>query len=302
MAGRRGYAWSSLAICVAIVLAALLLHGVFGDIGLLYTVLLIPIGLAVFIVAHDVLHRRNAAATERRQLARERDHVRRTVDFIADPDLTEQERLAVIDAFIPRLRREPADSLHDRPADSLHDRPADSLHDRYVLVPELAAPARALLERARRAVMSVYTSQAMRLRLLDGLANEVLLPRQIWEIAVLLRTQTRLWQEQERAMSGVVTPELRAVLAPQQEALHRSAAAVEARVTRLERYAHRVAEADAALRARDALARNDAYRALLAHTDDTDGLAALEAQGEALEETLARTVRQAVEAGHTLAT
>jgi hypothetical protein len=294
VAGRRGYAWSSLAICVAIVLAALLLHGVFGDIGLLYTVLLIPIGLAVFIVAHDVLHRRNAAATERRQLARERDHVRRTVDFIADPDLTEQERLAVIDAFIPRLRREPADSLHDRPA--------DSLHDRYVLVPELAAPARALLERARRAVMSVYTSQAMRLRLLDGLANEVLLPRQIWEIAVLLRTQTRLWQEQERAMSGVVTPELRAVLAPQQEALHRSAAAVEARVTRLERYAHRVAEADAALRARDALARNDAYRALLAHTDDTDGLAALEAQGEALEETLARTVRQAVEAGHTLAT
>ncbi|MEV4472562.1 hypothetical protein [Nonomuraea sp. NPDC049504] len=294
MAGRRGYAWSSLAICVAIVLAALLLHGVFGDIGLLYTVLLIPIGLAVFIVAHDVLHRRNAAAAERRQLARERDHVRRTVDFIADPDLTEQERLAVIDAFIPRLRREPADSLHDRPA--------DSLHDRYVLVPELAAPARALLERARRAVMSVYTSQAMRLRLLDGLANEVLLPRQIWEIAVLLRTQTRLWQEQERAMSGVVTPELRAVLAPQQEALHRSAAAVEARVTRLERYAHRVAEADAALRARDALARNDAYRALLAHTDDTDGLAALEAQGEALEETLARTVRQAVEAGHTLAT
>ncbi|MEV4563296.1 hypothetical protein AB0K12_05920 [Nonomuraea sp. NPDC049419] len=286
MAGRRGYAWSSLAICVAIVLAALLLHGVFGDIGLLYTVLLIPIGLAVFIVAHDVLHRRNAAAAERRQLVRERDHVRRTVDFIADPDLTEQERLAVIDAFIPRLRREPADSLHDR----------------YVLVPELAAPARALLERARRAVMSVYTSQAMRLRLLDGLANEVLLPRQIWEIAVLLRTQTRLWQEQERAMSGVVTPELRAVLAPQQEALHRSAAAVEARVTRLERYAHRVAEADAALRARDALARNDAYRALLAHTDDTDGLAALEAQGEALEETLARTVRQAVEAGHTLTT
>ncbi|MET8863087.1 hypothetical protein ABZW11_09060 [Nonomuraea sp. NPDC004580] len=49
MAGRRGYAWSSLAICVAIVLAALLLHGAFGDIGPLYTVLLIPIGPAVFI-------------------------------------------------------------------------------------------------------------------------------------------------------------------------------------------------------------------------------------------------------------
>ncbi|WP_406674545.1 hypothetical protein WBK31_07695 [Nonomuraea sp. N2-4H] len=295
MATRRGYAWSSLAICVAIVLSAFLLHGVFGEVGLLYTVLLIPMGLAVFIVAHDVLSRRNAAAAERRRLAGEREHVRRTVDFIADPDLTEQQRLAVIDALIPRVRR-----VRDRQKDRYPDPHEDPFTVRYVIVSELSPPARALLERARRAVTSVYASRAMRLRLLDGPANEMLLPRQIWEIALLLRAQTRLWQEQERAMSGVVTPELRAVLEPQQEALRRSAAAVKARVERLERYARRVAEADAALRARDALAANHKYRALLARTDDAEGPAALEAQAEALEETLARSVREAAEAGHTL--
>ena len=102
-------------------------------------------------------------------------------------------------------------------------------------------------------------------------------------------------------MRGVVTPELMAVLEPQQEALRRSVAAVTARVESLERYAHRVQEADAALRARAALDNNDKYRALLAHTDDADAMRSLEASGDALEQTLAKSVREAIEAGQTLA-
>ncbi|WP_052422887.1 hypothetical protein [Nonomuraea candida] len=284
MAKGRGYALLSVAVCAAIVLIGFVLYDALGFDGLLYTILLVPIGLAVLVVAHDTVRRRALAAEEEeRRLARERDHVKRTVDFVADPDLTERQRLAVIDSFIPRLRvsRTP-------------------YRDRLVLVPELSPSARSLLERARAAVMTVYTSQAMRKRLLDGLANEVLLPRQIWEIAMLLRVQTHLQEEQDRARRGVVTPELLAVLEPQQEALRRSVASVTARVEQLERYARRVQEADAALRAREALDNNDKYRALLAHTDDTDGMRALEAHGQALEETLARSVREAIEAGQTL--
>ncbi|MGP4097639.1 hypothetical protein [Nonomuraea sp. KM90] len=283
MAKVRAYAFLSVAICAAVLLAGLVLYGTAGLSGILFALLLVPVGLCAFVVAHDVFRRRDLVTAERHLLAHERDHVRRTVDFVADPDLTEQERLAVIDSFIPRLRGS------SRPS-----------RDRFVLVPELSPPARALLERARTAVMSVYTSQVMQKRLLDGLANEVLLPRQIWEIALLLRVQTHLQQEQARAMRGVVTAELMAVLEPQQEALRRSVAGVTARVEGLEGYARRVQEADAALRAQEALGNNEKYRALLAHTDDTDGLRDLETRGEALRETLARSVREAIEAGQTL--
>ncbi|MEV0385125.1 hypothetical protein [Nonomuraea sp. NPDC050643] len=282
-----GYALASAGICAAVILTGFVLATRFGLGVLVIAVILALLGICTSLVTGDALRRRRLFAAEQRRLAQERDHVRRTVDFVADPGLTEQERLAVIDCFIPRLGRHPARSPY---------------RDRFVIVRDLAPAARALLERARAAVMSVYTSEVLRLRLLDGLANEVLLPRQIWEIALLLRVQTHLRQEQERAMRGVVTPELRAVLEPQQEALRRSEAAVEARVKELERYAYRVGEADAAIRARAALANNDKYRALLAHTDDADGMRALEAQGDALEETLAKSVREAIEAGQTLAT
>ncbi|GAA2856483.1 hypothetical protein [Nonomuraea rubra] len=277
------YALLSVASCAAVLVTCLALYLVAGPVGAVFSVLVALVGLCAFIVAQDTVRRRSLAAEEDRRLAQERDHVRRTVDFVADPALTEEERLTIIDSFVPRLRVSRA-----------------PFRDRLVLVPELSPAARALLERARRAVVSVYTSQAMRHRLLDGLANEVLLPRQIWEIAMLLRVQTHLRQEQDRAMRGLVTPELRAVLEPQQEALRRSEASVTARVEQLERYARRVQEADAALRAREALDNNDKYRALLAHTDDDEGMRALETQGAALEETLARSVRVAIEAGQTL--
>ncbi|MFG2073020.1 hypothetical protein [Nonomuraea maritima] len=286
MAKSGGHALATAALCVSVLVVVAVLGAVAGyasPVIALVAVLAAPCGL---VLTYDLLRRREDAAEERRLLARERDHVRRTVDFVADPDLTEEERLAVIDSFVPRLG-----ARADRAV----------LTERLVLVRELPPPARALLERARRAVTSVYASLAMRHRMLDGLANEVVLPRQIWEIAVLLRTQASLQEEQDRARRGLVTPELEAVLEPQQEALRRSLAAVTSRVESLERYARRVQEADAALRAREALDNNHKYRALLARTHDQDAVRALEAQGEALEETLARSVREAVEAGRTLA-
>jgi len=284
----RGWGWAlaSLAASVGVLLTGITLFVRLGPLAAVVAVLLAPVVLCGFVLVHDVFRRRALTTEEQRLLAQERDHVRRTVDLIADPALTEEERLAVLDCFIPRLAQGVSGSPY---------------RDRFVVVTELPATARAQLDRARRAVTVVYRSQVMHRRLLDGLANEVLLPQQVWEIARLLRTQTDLQEEQNRARQGLVTPELLAVLEPQQEALNRSVAAVTARVEGLERYARRVREADAALRAREALDNNHKYRALLAHTDDAEGMRALTAHGDALEETLARSVREAIEAGQTLA-
>jgi hypothetical protein len=252
-----GYALASLAAGMAILVMASVVYVEIGPEAVVLALLVLPIVLGGFVIIQDTLRVKSIAAAEERLLARERDHVRRTVDFIADPSLTEEARLAVIDCFIPRLGLDAA---------------ASPYRDRFVVVSDLAPSARALLERARGAVMTVYASEVMRRRLLDGLANELLLPRQIWEIALLLRVQTHLHEEQRAARQGVVTPELLAVLEPQQRALRRSIDAVTARVESLERYAHRVQEADAALRAQAALGNNEKYRALLAHTDDDEGM------------------------------
>jgi hypothetical protein len=281
-----GYALASIAVCAGALVIGTVLVSELSLGAMVVALLVVPIVLGGFVVLQDTHRRRALANAELLLLARERDHVRRTVDFVADPSLTEEQRLEVIDCFIPRLRLNAAQSPY---------------RDRFVVVSELAPFARALLERAREAVMAVYNSEVMRRRLLDGLSNDVLLPRQIWEIALLLRVQTHLHEEQRQARQGVVTPELLAVLEPQQEALRRSIDSVTARVEGLERYAHRVQEADAALRARTALGNNEKYRALLAHTDDAEGMRELAAHGDALEETLARSVRQAIEAGQTLA-
>ncbi|GII75749.1 hypothetical protein Sru01_07310 [Sphaerisporangium rufum] len=173
---------------------------------------------------------------------------------------------------------------------------------RYVTRAELDTEARATLARAERAIRAVYDSRVHRLAWLDQIANDVVLPRQLWEIARLSRSHTGLRAEQRQAAQGVVTPELRAVLDPQRAALARSVTAVERRVAMLEAYARRVQEADAALRAQDLLGSNDKYRELLARTDDTEGLRELKIRADAVEGVLARSVQDAVAAGHTLAT
>ncbi|MDH2424991.1 hypothetical protein [Sphaerisporangium sp. TRM90804] len=64
---------------------------------------------------------------------------------------------------------------------------------------------------------------------------------------------------------------------------------------------HRVQEADAALRARHLLQSNDKYHALLARPTTPRGLRTLAHRADGVEDMLARTVSEAVAAGHTLA-
>ncbi|MEV0827287.1 hypothetical protein [Nonomuraea rubra] len=167
---------------------------------------------------------------------------------------------------------------------------------RYVIPAELDEPALDLLARARRAVLDVTGSRVHRKGLLDAIANDVVLPERLWEIARLVRIHTDLRAEQARALTEVITPELTAVLEPQREALRRSVAAVTERVWELESYASRVRAADSALRASELQRSNGKYLDLLAQTGDTEGVRALTAQADAL----AVTLREAVAAGRTL--
>lgn len=253
--------------------------GTLGMEGLIAFALLLLSVVSGTMVLMLIRRRRLNAAAARRWLEKERAMVRESVDTVLDPTLTQEETLEIVDGLI---------------------RPPARHTDRYVVVTELSAPSQVLMNRARKAVTTVNSAEVKRQHLLDDVANDLVLPQQLWEIARILRAQTHLRQEQRKARQGVVTPELRAVLEPQQAALERSIAAVTARVSGLERYAYRVQEADAALRAREALANNDKYRDLLAQTDDEQGMRELNAQSKALETTLARSVRDAVEAGQTL--
>jgi hypothetical protein len=174
-------------------------------------------------------------------------------------------------------------------------------HGRYFTPADFDAEAAGMLLRAQRSCQTVLDAEASRQGLLDTIDNAVTLPRVLWEIAETLRTQTVLRAEQRAARSGVVTPELAAVLAPQRDALNRSVSSVHERIGRLETYARHVQEADAAFRARAMLESNDKYRELLARTGDETALAGLSERAKILEETLARTVQEAVDSGRTLA-
>ncbi|MEV4173933.1 hypothetical protein [Nonomuraea sp. NPDC049709] len=167
---------------------------------------------------------------------------------------------------------------------------------RYVIPAELDDPALDLVARARKAIADVSASRVHRRGLLDVIANDIVLPERLWDVARLVRVQADLRAEQAEAMEEVMTPELAAVLEPQREALSRSVAAVTERVWELESYAARVRAADAALRASDLQKSNDRYVDLLAQTGDTDGLRALTAQADIL----TRILREAITAGQTL--
>ncbi|GAA3535869.1 hypothetical protein GCM10022419_014450 [Nonomuraea rosea] len=167
---------------------------------------------------------------------------------------------------------------------------------RYVVPASLDPTGIGLLTRARQAIEDVSGSRVHRLGMLDAIANDVVLPGRLWDIARLLSTQAALRAEQAEAMRELMTPELAAVLEPQRQALERSVAAVTERVWELEVYAGRVRAADSALRAHELQKSNDRYRDLLAQTGDVEGLRDLTDQADVLTESL----REAVEAGQTL--
>ncbi|GGK62895.1 hypothetical protein Sme01_04970 [Sphaerisporangium melleum] len=178
---------------------------------------------------------------------------------------------------------------------------AEVYGDRYVVPADLDGEAEVLLGRAGHAVRTVFDSRVGQMGLLDSVANDIVLPRRLWEIARLLRTQSSLRAEQARATRGVLTPELRAVLEPQRAALRRSVDQVVRQVADLEAYAARAQTADAALHAQELLQSNGKYRDLLAQTDDLRGLHDLAGHADAVEATLARSIQDVIAAGRTLA-
>lgn len=261
-----------------------------GIIAVLRLLLVTVVGMTVFFSVREWrrawLERKQEAA----QLAAERDHVRRTVDMVWDPSLTIAKQLAIIDGFIPRLRS------HGMP-----DPRTGPLRDRLVVVGDLTPTAQNLLGRTRRAVWVIHSSHVNRMRLLDDIANDIILPREVWEIAHLLLTQSLLAKRQQEARSAVVaTAEFEAVLAPQEAALRRSIEGTMQRIAILEEYARRVQEADAALLAQEMLGDNEQYRNLLARTDDVEGIRQLTYQAAAASEVLAKSVREAIEVGQRL--
>ncbi|GAA3145032.1 hypothetical protein GCM10010466_40150 [Planomonospora alba] len=172
--------------------------------------------------------------------------------------------------------------------------------DGVVFIASLNSQFSGMMWRARKAVKIVDESMVKQRGLLDGIANKVILPRQVWEIARLLQVQSELANEQAEARRGVVSPELDAVLAPQRKALERSIHATAQRIIALEKYATQVQEADSALLAQEMLHRNDKYHDLLAMTDDTDAMRSLTQHADAVESTLSQSIRGAIAAGEAL--
>ncbi|MCW2943186.1 MAG: hypothetical protein JWN00_6171 [Actinomycetia bacterium] len=166
-------------------------------------------------------------------------------------------------------------------------------HGTYLSGVDFDGEARGLLGRAKSAVIAVLESEVHKHGLLDGIANRVLLPQQLWDVAQVLRTQTTLRAEQQHADQQVMTPELKAVIGPQRRVLERSAASVTRQIEALEEYASRVAKLESAFTARTLLDGNDKYRALLAATHDEESVTEL-SEGT-------RSLRDAVEAGQMLA-
>lgn len=171
----------------------------------------------------------------------------------------------------------------------------------YVRAKDLDQTSQDLMTRAVEAVEVITGSRVNREGLLDEIAHEVVLPRQLWEIARVLLRQTELRADQARADDSLMTEELAAVLQPQRQALLQSLTAVTGRVERLETYAQRIRAADSALEARDRLGDNGKYHELLAHTDDEAAMTSLGSEAVEIEETLRANLDKALAAGESLA-
>jgi hypothetical protein len=180
--------------------------------------------------------------------------------------------------------------------------------DGYVRPEELDGPAPALLDRAQAAVDAVIRSEVNRQGLLDEVRNTVTLPRQLWDVALILAELTRLQDEQAQQTLGLRTPRVVEALRPQRKALNLATESVIKRVEALERYAARTRAADQALlelRALHNLAEgNDAYRDLLARTVRDDLAIAeiddLTERARQIEEALHDSVEKARRAGLSL--
>lgn len=141
--------------------------------------------------------------------------------------------------------------------------------ERSVQPSELTAGAAALLARAQQAVHTVRTSAVHHVDLIDRQRNEVVLPRQEWEIAHALLEYSRLAQAEP---THPKSDKVATLLTTRRQALRASLEGTERRVAALETYANQVTEADGLYQE---------FRQIQQLNDDSEDVLAL----------LARTVR-----------
>jgi len=179
-------------------------------------------------------------------------------------------------------------------------------HRRYLCEADFDETALTALARARSAVARVQESTVNREGLLDTIDNAVVLPEQIWKIAVSLHNQTELRTHQESLGDGPFTAAVEAAIEPQRRAIEMSVADTERRIASLEAYAQRVRAADEAFlegqRLHRVLERNDDYRRLVAKIDDSgaDELRRLTDQADSVAKALTESLTLAGAAGQAL--
>jgi hypothetical protein len=181
-------------------------------------------------------------------------------------------------------------------------------HGQYLLPEDWDEEATELMIRAQAAVRAVQKSEVNKEGLLDAVKNEVVLPGQLWDLGRVLQQQSVLRRRQAELGKGIEDTQLDQILGPQRKALKVSAAAMEAKVERLEKYAEQVRTADAVLRVETAAATaaedNDRYVELLATTEVVDGndlIEQLTKESADVHSELTRSLAAALEAGQTLA-
>ncbi|MEV8378650.1 hypothetical protein AB0P21_38275 [Kribbella sp. NPDC056861] len=181
-------------------------------------------------------------------------------------------------------------------------------HGRYLSAADWDDESAALMLRAQDAVRAVEDSEVNGRGLLDAVKNDVVLPEQLWDLGRVLQQVSVLRAQQAEIGKGLDEAQLDQVLGAQRRALKLSAAAMEAKVVKLEQYAQQVRLADAVLRAEAAAhlaaADSDRYLELLATTEvagSSSVLDELSADSAEVKNVLARSLAAALETGQLLA-
>ncbi|MGW3200843.1 hypothetical protein ACWDBD_41040 [Streptomyces sp. NPDC001118] len=120
-----------------------------------------------------------------------------------------------------------------------------AVRQRYILTSELIDEAAQLLVRAVRASEQIMDSAVHLLDLVDSARNATGLPVEQWEIAVTLRSYSRLSANEPAYPAG---NDAREVLSARRQAMAISLTSIQQRVEALEAYAARTREADRRLR------------------------------------------------------
>ncbi|WP_217999324.1 hypothetical protein [Nocardiopsis trehalosi] len=185
-------------------------------------------------------------------------------------------------------------------------------HGRYFVAADFDASARALLVRAQDAIDTVTDAgppDTGDIDAIDAIDNEVVLPRQLWDIATTLRHLTDLRDRARAADPARLGVDVGDLLAERRAALAAAEGAATARVEALERYAAHVTAAEEHRRRlrelRLLLDEQQEYRDLLAATAADEyavgHIDELAARARAAEAHLGRALEAAVEEARTFA-